>query len=82
MFNPALAKIGVNLVVSSCTGKVVSHVIRANITPATRLQKVQYAIGTMALSGAAGSIAANAVMDDIENVENFVKGLKEAPESE
>jgi hypothetical protein len=82
MFNPALAKIAVNLVVSHCSGKVVSQVIRANITPVTRLQKVQCAVGTMALAGLAGNAAANAVVSEIETIEAFVTGVKEAPEQE
>lgn len=82
MFNPVLAKAVVNLVVTHCSGRVISQVVRANVIPVTNLQKVQVTIGTFALAGAAGAAASNALMDDIEAFEGFVQGIKEAKQEQ
>ena len=78
MFNPALVKPLIGIVVSSSTSRVVGSIIRNNLTATTRLQQVQLAIGAGSLGMIAGSAASKAVIDEIESIESIVQGFKEA----
>lgn len=78
MFNPALLKPAAGFIVSVCTSRVVGEVIRNNTTQVTTLQKVQAMVAGGALGSIAGAAAKQALYDEIESVEEIVKGFKEA----
>lgn len=82
MFNPALIKPAIGFVTGLCTSRVVGQVIRSNVTTTTRLQKIEVLVATTALGSLAGSAASNAVLSEIESVEDAVKGFKDALKSE
>jgi uncharacterized membrane protein YjjB (DUF3815 family) len=79
MFNPALIKPIIGLVASHSAARVTSTLIRANLpAQVTTYQKVTAVVGTLAIGSAVGSVASKALLDDIEKVEEAVKGYKEA----
>lgn len=78
MFNPAVIKPAIGITVSFLSSRVVGQVIRANVaTPVTTFQKVQLVVGSYAIGSAVGSMASQAVLEDIESTEQIIAGFKE-----
>lgn len=78
MFNPALIKPAAGFIASVCTSRVIGKIIATQVQPATTLAKIECAIAGGSLGMIAGAAVKSAVYEEIESVEEIVKGFKEA----
>jgi hypothetical protein len=75
MFNPALIKPVIGFAVGLCTSRVVGQAVRNAVPATTRLEKIQVFVAAGALGSMAAGVANKQAVDDIETVEEFVKGI-------
>ena len=77
MINPAVVKLGINLLVTSSTSKVIRAVVVHNTPiPATNLAKIQMIVGTWALGSLAGAATSKRVDDGFDQVVEFIEERK------
>lgn len=78
MFNPALIRPVVTFVASCASSRVIGKIIVNQVQPATTLAKLECAIAGGSLGLVAGNAVKSALDAEIDQIEEFVKGFKEA----
>lgn len=63
---------------SACVGNVVSNIMKNNLTYDKKIDKVIFAVGTFIIGGMISDKATEWVGDQIDQVGNTVKALKES----